>query len=282
MSSRSVTSSCCRPDATFHVEHEGHQGEQLPGADPTLAPPSDAVGPVPSVAAEVFGAELPRAERFVAHLASTGIAWGLVGPREVPRLWDRHVLNCAVMTELIEQDARVVDIGSGAGLPGLTIALRRPDLTVVLVEPLLRRATWLEQVVADLELPSVTVRRARAEELHGSEQADYVTARAVASLDRLAQWGLPLLRPHGQLLALKGRSAEEEVARTAAAVAAAGGVSTDVATVGAGVVEPPVTVVRVRVGAAPAVAGAGGRSAARTGSARRRGRPRPGRRPPAH
>jgi 16S rRNA (guanine527-N7)-methyltransferase len=264
------------------VEHDAASAERPPAAEPAFAPPSDAVGPVPAAAAEVFGSELPRAERFVGHLASTGIAWGLVGPREVPRLWDRHVLNCAVLTDLIDQDARVVDIGSGAGLPGLTIALRRPDLTVVLVEPLLRRATWLEQVVADLGLRTVTVRRARAEELHGSEQADYVTARAVASLDRLAQWGLPLLRPNGQLLALKGRSAEDEVARTARAVAAAGGVSTDVVSVGDGVIEPPVTVVRVRVGAGGTGAAPAGRPPGAAGSARRRGGPRPGGRPPAH
>jgi 16S rRNA (guanine527-N7)-methyltransferase len=244
--------------------------------DPTPAalPPAAAAGPVPATATAVFGPTLPLAERFVEHLATTGIAWGLIGPREVPRLWDRHVLNCAVMTDVIDEGARVVDIGSGAGLPGLTLALRRPDLTVVLVEPLLRRSSWLEQVVADLGLPKVTVRRARAEELHGTERADYVTARAVAPLDRLARWGLPLLRPHGQLLALKGRTAEEEIARTAAGVAAAGGVATRLLTVGVGVVDPPVTVVQVLVGAEPV----GG--VRRT--ARRRGRPRTGRRPPAH
>jgi 16S rRNA (guanine527-N7)-methyltransferase len=230
----------------------------------------------PPVAVEIFGSALPLAERFVAHLADTGISWGLVGPREVPRLWDRHVLNCAVLTDLIAQDARVVDIGSGAGLPGLTIALRRPDLQVVLVEPLLRRARWLELVVADLGLSNVTVRRARAEELHGREHGDYVTARAVASLDRLARWGLPLLRPHGELLALKGQSATEEVSRTARAVAAAGGLSTEVVTVGAELLDPPVTVVRVRVGPRPAAA-----DKSATSSARRRGGPRSRRRPPA-
>ena len=245
--------------------------------DATLAPPSGAVEvPAPAMAADVFGSALPLAERFVAHLADTGISWGLVGPREVPRLWDRHVLNCAVLTDLIDEGARVVDIGSGAGLPGLTIALRRNDLSVVLVEPLLRRARWLELVVADLGLTNVTVRRARAEELQGEEQADYVTARAVASLDRLARWGLPLLRPNGELLALKGRSAVEEVARTATAVAAAGGVSTEVVTVGINLLDPPVTVVRVRRGSRPALA-----DKSASPSARRRGGPRSRRRPPA-
>ena len=249
-----------------------------PGIDESaLAPPSDASAvPAPPVAADIFGSALPSAQRFVAHLADTGISWGLVGPREVPRLWDRHVLNCAVLTDLIDEGARVVDIGSGAGLPGLTIALRRSDLDVVLVEPLLRRARWLELVVADLGLPNVTVRRARAEELHGQEQGDYVTARAVASLDRLARWGLPLLRPNGELLALKGRSAAEEVARTASAVASVGGVSTEVVTVGGDLLDPPVTVVRVRRGSRPAASEKSAPS-----SARRRGGPRSRRRPPA-
>jgi 16S rRNA (guanine527-N7)-methyltransferase len=249
---------------------------EAPG-DSALPPPSGTPAvPAPPVAATVFGSALPLAERFVAHLADTGISWGLVGPREVPRLWDRHVLNCAVLTDLIAPDARVIDIGSGAGLPGLTIALRRPDLQVVLVEPLLRRAHWLELVFLDLGLANVTVRRARAEELHGQEHGDYVTARAVASLDRLARWGLPLLRPHGELLALKGQSAAEEVSRTACAVSAAGGVSTDVVTVGGAFVDPPVTVVRVRTGAE----GAGTEKPAGC-SARRRGGPRSRRRPPA-
>jgi 16S rRNA (guanine527-N7)-methyltransferase len=247
-----------------------------PETEQLTAPSGPPAVAAPPQAATVFGDALPAAERFVAHLADTGISWGLVGPREVPRLWDRHVLNCAVLTDLMAADARVIDIGSGAGLPGLTIALRRPDLGVVLVEPLLRRARWLELVVADLGLPNVTVRRARAEELHGREHGDYVTARAVASLDRLARWGLPLLSPHGELLALKGQSAADEVSRTARAVAAAGGVGTDVVAVGDGLVDPPVTVVRVRVGARGVAADQRG-----TSSARRRGGPRSRRRPPA-
>ena len=251
------------------MEHDG--SDTGPADAAVLGPPADARPvPVPEVAEDVFGAALPRAERFVAHLADTGISWGLIGPREVPRLWDRHVLNCAVLTDLIRPGSRVVDIGSGAGLPGLTVALRRSDLDVILVEPLLRRASWLEQVVTDLGLHNATVMRARAEELHGQERADYVTARAVAPLDKLARWALPLLRPDGELLALKGRSAGDEVARTAAAVAAAGGVGTDVVSVGDGLLDPPTTVVRVRAGSrAQAVEPGGTRSAAR-----RRRRPR--------
>lgn len=202
----------------------------------------------PPSAAEIFGSRLPVAERFVGHLTTTATAWGLIGPREVPRLWERHVLNCAVLTDLLPEGATVADVGSGAGLPGLTLAIRRPDLEVVLVEPLLRRATWLREVVTDLDLPTVRVERARAEELHGTLQVGYVTARAVAPLDRLAGWGLPLLVPDGTMLAMKGRSAVDEVAQTADAVRSAGGVAVEVLTLGEGLLDDPVTIVSVRVG----------------------------------
>jgi 16S rRNA (guanine527-N7)-methyltransferase len=188
------------------------------------------------------------ARRYVAHLATTGVEWGLLGPREVPRLWERHVLNCAVLSDLLPDGAKVVDIGSGAGLPGIALALRRPDLDVTLVEPLLRRVDWLTMVLDDLALEHVQVRRARAEELHGQLEVPYVTARAVASLDRLCRWGLPLLHPGGELLAIKGRSADEEVARTAAAVRKAGGVDAQVVRLADGLLHDPVTVVRVKVG----------------------------------
>jgi len=101
----------------------------------------------------VFGERLPLAERYAEHLATTGVEWGLVGPREASRVWERHILNCAVVADLIPPAARVLDIGSGAGLPGIPLALARPDLRVVLVEPLARRVEWLRAVLADLELP---------------------------------------------------------------------------------------------------------------------------------
>jgi 16S rRNA (guanine527-N7)-methyltransferase len=201
----------------------------------------------PSVAGVVFGDRLPSVRRYVRHLATTGVEWGLLGPREVPRLWERHVLNCAVLSDLLPPQARIVDIGSGAGLPGIALALRRPDLDVTLVEPLLRRVEWLTAVVEDLALERVTVRRTRAEDLVGVLRVPYVTARAVASLDRLCRWALPLLEPGGELLAIKGRSADEEVARTSAAVRRAGGVSTRVDRLGVDLLADPVTVVRVRV-----------------------------------
>ena len=197
--------------------------------------------------ADVFGPRLPLARRFAEHLATTGVERGLVGPREASRVWDRHVLNCAVVADLVPESARLVDIGSGAGLPGIPLALARPDLRVVLVEPLARRVEWLHEVIADLELP-VEVERGRAEDVavrRRWEGADVVTARAVAPLHRLAAWCLPLLRRGGMMLAVKGATAPAEVERDAGAVAALGGGTPRIALCGEGVVEPPSTVVVV-------------------------------------
>ncbi|KAA1426856.1 16S rRNA (guanine(527)-N(7))-methyltransferase RsmG [Nocardioides antri] len=160
---------------------------------------------------------LELVERYGQLLATDGVVRGLIGPREVPRLWDRHVVNCALLATALPREATVADIGSGAGLPGLVIALARPDVRVTLVEPLLRRTTFLEEVVVSLGLGNVVVRRDRAEALHGNQTFDVVTARAVAPLERLLRWCMPLVAPAGALLAMKGESAEEEVA-TASAV----------------------------------------------------------------
>ena len=165
----------------------------------------------PAVAARVFGRALPQVEAYAALLAGPGVERGLLGPREAPRLWDRHLLNCAGLAALIPQGAVVLDLGSGAGLPGLVLALQRPDLAVVLVEPLLRRATFLAEVVEALGLRTVVVRRNRAQELMGTLEVDAVVARAVAPVGRLAGWSLPLLRPGGRLLALKGEQAAAEL-----------------------------------------------------------------------
>ncbi|MTB89446.1 16S rRNA (guanine(527)-N(7))-methyltransferase RsmG [Aeromicrobium senzhongii] len=156
-----------------------------------------------------FGERLPLAERYAEILATTGVERGLIGPREVDRLWDRHLLNCAAPVVRVPENATVADVGAGAGLPGLVWAIARPDLHVTLIEPLLRRATFLEEASAELGLDNVTVLRARAEEV--SEKYDVVTARAVAALDKLGRWCMPLVKPGGFLLALKGRSAAEEV-----------------------------------------------------------------------
>ena len=195
----------------------------------------------------VFGERLPLAERYAEHLATTGVEWGLVGPREASRVWERHILNCAVVADLIPPAARVLDIGSGAGLPGIPLALARPDLRVVLVEPLARRVEWLRTVLADLELP-VEVERGRAEDTpirRRWEGADVVTSRAVAPLHRLAAWCLPLVRPGGMMLAVKGMSAPAEVERDTRAVAASGGGIPRIETCGVGIVDPPSTVVVV-------------------------------------
>lgn len=198
-------------------------------------------------AAEVFGAGLARAERFAALLEQHGVERGLIGPREVDRLWERHLLNSAVIGERIPEGVRVVDVGSGAGLPGVPLAIARPDLDITLVEPMARRVEWLTDVIEELDL-DVRVLRGRAEEKAVRVEigaVDVVTARAVAPLARLAGWCLPLLREGGMMLALKGASAEDEIARDAAAVARAGGGTPTVSECGVGLVEVPTTVVIV-------------------------------------
>ncbi|WP_312864167.1 16S rRNA (guanine(527)-N(7))-methyltransferase RsmG [Saccharopolyspora phatthalungensis] len=201
----------------------------------------------------VFGERLALAERFVELLREHGIQRGLVGPRELDRLWERHLLNSAVIAELLPPNCRVLDVGSGAGLPGVPLAIARPDLNLTLLEPMARRVTWLQEVITELAL-TVEVVRGRAEEGPVRERLadqDSVTARAVAPMERLAKWCLPLLRPGGRLLAMKGESAAEELDRDAAAIAAAGGGGGEVVSCGVGVLEVPTTVVVVeRVAAA--------------------------------
>jgi len=159
---------------------------------------------------------LPLAERYAELLATDGVVRGLIGPREAPRLWERHLLNCAALAEALPDEATVCDLGSGAGLPGLVVAIARPDLSVTLVEPLLRRTTFLEEVAAELGLESVEVVRGRAEELHGRRTFDVVTSRAVAPLERLLRWSMPLVAPHGAMVAMKGSSIEDEIVAAAA------------------------------------------------------------------
>jgi 16S rRNA (guanine527-N7)-methyltransferase len=171
------------------------------------------VPPAPEAARAVFGDALPDAERFVARLASDGVARGLIGPREVPRLWERHVLNSAAVAEAVPEGSRVVDVGSGAGLPGIPLGLARPDLAVTLVEPMARRVEFLEEAVADLGRPWRIV-RGRAEEravVRAVGPVDVVTARAVAALPRLVGWCRGLLRPGAQLVALVGSRAVEDL-----------------------------------------------------------------------
>ncbi|RWZ82976.1 16S rRNA (guanine(527)-N(7))-methyltransferase RsmG [Glutamicibacter sp. HZAU] len=202
-----------------------------------------------TVAAEkIFGDRLDLAKRYVEHLATSGIERGLLGPREVPRLWSRHVLNCAVIEEVMDKDAEVADVGSGAGLPGLCLAIARPDLKLTLIEPLERRCIWLSEVIEDLGLTNVTVMRGRAEQMVDVVNARYVTARAVSALTNLAGLTIPLLHGQGELIAIKGRSAAEEIAKATKAIRKLGGKEAEVLTVGETILAEPTTVVRIKVG----------------------------------
>jgi len=160
---------------------------------------------------EYFGEAWPQVEAFHRLLTDEGVLRGLVGPREVSRLWERHLLNSAAVVPFLPVTGRIVDIGSGAGLPGVVVAALRPEAEVVLLEPMERRIDWLTEVVETLGLSNAVVTRGRAEDLHGELRADAVTARAVAPLDRLYRWALPLLGKGGVLVALKGARAQDEV-----------------------------------------------------------------------
>jgi 16S rRNA (guanine527-N7)-methyltransferase len=207
----------------------------MTGAD--LAPPAAAV--------EVFGEALEKANQFAMLLATEGVTRGLIGPRETSRLWDRHLLNCAVIAELLPDSGELVDIGSGAGLPGIVLALMKPKLNVVLLEPMLRRAAFLQECTESLGMSNASVLRGRAEELTGKVRADVVTARAVAPLDKLAGWAAGLLRPGGTILAIKGQSAEEEVKAARPVLSRLGARTTEILHVGRDKVVPMTTVVRV-------------------------------------
>lgn len=160
---------------------------------------------------EHFGAAWPQVEGFVRLLRSEGELRGLIGPREQSRLWERHILNSAAVVQHLPRSGTIVDVGSGAGLPGVVVGAMLPEAEVVLLEPMERRTQWLEEVVATLGLDNVRVLRGRAEEFDGALEADAVTARAVAAMDKLARWCIPLLREGGSLVALKGSSAAEEL-----------------------------------------------------------------------
>lgn len=196
---------------------------------------------------QIFGDRLSLAERYVEHLASSGIERGLIGPREVSRLWERHVLNCAVIEELIDFNTKVADVGSGAGLPGLCLAIARPDLQLTLIEPLERRVIWLREVVEDLDLDNVEIIRSRAEQVIGQVDVDYVTARAVSALVGLLDITLPLLHGTGQLIALKGRTAADELKKASKKLSKFGARETEILIVGENLLEEPTTVVRINL-----------------------------------
>ncbi|MBW0013229.1 MAG: 16S rRNA (guanine(527)-N(7))-methyltransferase RsmG [Mycobacterium sp.] len=201
----------------------------------------------------LFGAGIEAARRYAELLAGAGVERGLIGPREADRLWDRHLLNSAVVAEVIEPGERVIDIGSGAGLPGIPLAIARPDLDIVLLEPMLRRSAFLIDAVAELGL-AVEVVRGRAEEAWVREQfgdRDVAVSRAVAGLDNLTKWSMPLLRMGGRMVAIKGSRAPEEVEAHRRVMAASGAVDVRVVTCGANYLSPPATVVLARRGNRP-------------------------------
>ena len=229
--------------------------------------------PAPDSARGAFPLErLPLAEQYADLLATDGVVRGLIGPREAPRLWDRHLLNCAVLADLLPEQASVCDIGSGAGLPGLVLAIARPDLRITLVEPLLRRTAFLEEAVAGLGLGDrVDVLRGRAEELHGRRTFDVVTSRAVAPLDRLLGWSMPLVSPTGALVAMKGSSIHDEIEAAAPVLRRLSCAAPEVHVLGADRIAEPTTAVRV-AWADPARVGWRPPSKASTSGRRRRGR----------
>jgi 16S rRNA (guanine527-N7)-methyltransferase len=220
-------------------------GVRLPAQPAVARSSAEPVVDARVAAQAVFGDRYPLAERYAALLAGSGVSRGLIGPREADRLWERHLLNSAVVGELVPEGCRVLDVGSGAGLPGIPLALARPDLAIVLLEPMARRVAWLQEVISELGL-AVSVHRGRAEEPQIRRELggnDVVTARAVAPLGRLAAWSLPLVAPGGHLLAVKGAGAPEEVARDVIAVRAAGGAPMEIVQCGGTIVQPPTTVV---------------------------------------
>lgn len=198
------------------------------------------------VGKRVFGDNHPVAETYAALLADAGVVRGLIGPREVGRLWERHLLNCGVLGELVPADADVLDIGSGAGLPGIPLAIARPDLWVTLVEPMERRVAFLTEAIDALKLPNVEILRARAESVSPKGKADVVTSRALAPLQKLADWCLPLARRGGEVLAIKGASAPEEVAKYLRAHRRNRSHRPEVVECGIDLLDTPTTVIRLK------------------------------------
>lgn len=175
-----------------------------------MAGSDELIGSSPQVR-EYFGEHYPVVARFYELLRSEGEVRGLIGPREVDRLWERHILNSAAVVPYLEDATSVADVGSGAGLPGIVVAIMRPDAEVLLVEPMERRVAWLAEVSETLNLPNVVIKHGRAEEYDGAFEVDVATSRAVAALSKLARMSLPLVRPGGAMVVLKGRNVEREI-----------------------------------------------------------------------
>lgn len=200
----------------------------------------------PACAVQIFGAQIDLIRAFTRNLADQGEIRGLIGPLELPRLWSRHIVNCAIVAPLL-RPGRVGDVGSGAGLPGLVLAIMRPDVTFVLIEPMERRVTWLTEQIAVLGLTNVSVLRARAEDVTLEHALDQVTARAVSALSKLIPLTAPLLRAGGELILMKGEGAKREI-EAATRVARKYHLSNlEVITLGAGVLPEVTRVIRATV-----------------------------------
>ena len=212
----------------------------------TSTPPSNSPEPEPASAALLFGDRIDVARQFTDDLARRGEELGLIGPLEVPRLWSRHILNCALVAPLLNP-GRVGDVGSGAGLPGLVLAIARPDVHLVLIEPMERRVDWLQSEAAELGLDNVTVIRARAEETKLDAPLDQLTARAVSSLSKLIPSTVPLVRSAGQLLFMKGSRVQDEVDAASKVIRKAHLYDVEVLTLGEGIVPEVTRVFRATV-----------------------------------
>jgi 16S rRNA (guanine527-N7)-methyltransferase len=234
------------------VQRDGPARPAVEAAGPRAALAGSAVTvPVPPPEArEIFGSVLPVAERYARLLAGAAVERGLLGPGEAVRVWDRHLLNCAVVAELVPVPCSLVDLGSGAGLPGIVLAMMLPDADVTLLEPMGRRALFLEDCVSELGLGNAVVRRGRAEDMAGQIAADVVIARAVAPMDRLAGMAAGLARPGGIVLAIKGAGAAEEVIRAQPVLRQLGARDLQIVQAGGGMVDPATTVVRFTTGPA--------------------------------
>lgn len=200
----------------------------------------------PAVAVDLFGERIDVARAFARNLADQGEERGLIGPLELPRLWSRHILNCAIVAPLL-RPGLVGDVGSGAGLPGLVLAIARPDVSFVLIEPMERRVAWLTEQVAALSLGNTTVIRARAEDVRLPQRLDQVTARAVSAFRTLIPLTAPLLRPGGELVVMKGAGAQGEIEAAAKAIRKHHLGNVEVITLGEGVLPDVTRVIRATV-----------------------------------
>ena len=222
---------------------------------PSAGRPSAPLEAEPETAVRVFGERIDLARRFTADLALFGEQLGLIGPLEASRLWSRHVINCALVGPYLRSGGRVGDVGSGAGLPGLVLAIARPDVHLVLIEPMERRTDWLLAETQRLGLTNVTVLRARAEEVAATGaldagRFDQVTARAVSALSKLIPLVTPLVRPEGELLFLKGARVHDEITAAASVMRKHRVHDVEVLELGAGVVAEVTRLFRATVGGA--------------------------------